>query len=57
LTKWNAAQFLEASLLLSTYHKNKTDKGAFRQSYLLAGVPMVIAYVVLDVSLGSDILL
>lgn len=43
--------------LLSKYQTNKTDRRAFRQSYLLAGVPMVIAYVVLNVYLVSDILL
>jgi hypothetical protein len=42
-------------LLLSKYHKN--NKLAFRQSFWIAGVPMVIAYVVLDVYMCSDTLL
>jgi formate-dependent nitrite reductase membrane component NrfD len=42
--------------MLSKYHRNKQDRRAFRDSYLLAGVPMVIAYGVLDAYLVSDLL-
>ncbi|MEK6409795.1 MAG: hypothetical protein AABN34_22955 [Acidobacteriota bacterium] len=40
--------------LLAKYHRSPTDRRAFRLSYLLAGVPMVIAYLVLDAYVVGD---
>lgn len=40
--------------LLAKYHGNRNDRKAFRESYLLAGVPMVIAYLVLDAYVVGD---
>jgi cation transport ATPase len=40
--------------LVSKYHHNAQDKKAFRESFLLAGVPTVIAYAALDLYLITD---